>query len=106
VTSKFVTEYRKKYGKVRRTSPRLLHEHAVINERQAVTATWRIGEILEPAQGGDPRRPARSVKLDNLRQPDQNLQSARSRRGNGELWNTVVLHYPASRSSEYKAEDF
>src|SRR5437667_151529 len=111
VNKRFVTDYRKKYGKVPSyfsetcyTSTRWINEAAkaiggdVANREKFLEALRRV-EIPDAPRG--------PVKLDSHGNPIQNIYVRKVEKKDGELSNTVVHTYPAvSQFWKYKAEEF
>jgi branched-chain amino acid transport system substrate-binding protein len=108
---RFVTEYRKRYGKVPsyfsetcHTSARWINEAAKmvggkVEEREAFMAAFRKVEIPDAPRG--------PLKLDSWGNPIQNIYIRKVERKNGELQNTVIHTYPAvSQFWTYKPEEF
>src|SRR6266550_3455298 len=111
INKKFVTEYRKKYGKVPSyfsetcyTSTRWINEAARaingdVENREKFLEALRKVEIPDAPRG--------PVKLDSHGNPVQNIYIRKVEKKNGELWNTVVFTFPAvSQFGKYKPEEF
>ena len=108
---KFVTEYRKKYGKV----PSYFSETCYTSTRWINEAAKAIGgdvenreKFLEALRKVEiPDAPRGPVKLDAYGNPIQNIYIRKVEKKDGELWNTVVHTYPAvSQFWKYKPEEF
>jgi branched-chain amino acid transport system substrate-binding protein len=108
---RFVTEYRKRYGKVPSyfsetcyTSARWINEAArmvggKVEEREAFMAAFRKVEIPDAPRG--------PLKLDAWGNPIQNIYVRKVERKNGELQNTVIHTFAAvSQFWTYKPEEF
>ncbi|MGH7390649.1 MAG: ABC transporter substrate-binding protein [Candidatus Rokuibacteriota bacterium] len=111
VNKRFVTEYRKKYGKVPSyysevcyTSGRWINEAARavagdLENREKFLAALRKVEIPDAPRG--------PVKLDTHGNPIQNIYIRKVEKKGGELWNTVIHTYPnVSQFYKYKPEEF
>jgi branched-chain amino acid transport system substrate-binding protein len=108
---KFVTEYRKKYGKVPSyysetcyTSGRWINEAAKavggdVEDREKFLAALRKVEIADAPRG--------PIKLDSYGNPIQNIYVRKVEKKGGELWNTVIHTYPnVSQFGKYPPEEF
>src|SRR5437899_467720 len=111
INKKFVTEYRKKYGKV----PSYFSETCYTSTRWINEAARAIGgdvesrdKFLEALRKVEiPDAPRGPVKLDSYGNPVQNIYIRKVEKKDGELWNTVIHTYPAvSQFWKYGAEDF
>ncbi len=111
VNKRFVTEYRKKYGKV----PSYFSETSYTSARWIAEAAKTIGgdvenrdKFLEALRKVEmPDTPRGPVKLDSYGNPIQNIYIRKVEKKGGELWNTVVHTYPAvSQFWKYKPEEF
>src|SRR5947208_2877255 len=98
VNKKFVTEYRKKYGKV----PSYFSETCYTSTRWIAEAARAIGgdvenreKFLEALKKVEiPDAPRGPIKLDSYGNPVQNIYVRKVERKGGELWNTVVHTFP------------
>ena len=111
VNKKFVTEYRKKYGKV----PSYFSETCYTSTRWIAEAARAIGgdvenreKFLEALKKVEiPDAPRGPIKLDSYGNPVQNIYVRKVERKGGELWNTVVHTFPSvSQFWKYKPEEF
>jgi branched-chain amino acid transport system substrate-binding protein len=111
VNKRFVTEYRKKYGKV----PSYYSETCYTNTRWINEAAKAIGgdvenreKFLEALRKVEiPDAPRGPIKLDAYGNPIQNIYIRKVEKKDGELWNTVVHTYPAvSQFWKYKPDEF
>ena len=111
VNKKFVTEYRKKYGKV----PSYFSETCYTSTRWIAEAARAIGgdvenreKFLEALRKVEiPDAPRGPIKLDSYGNPVQNIYVRKVERKGGELWNTVVHTFPSvSQFWKYKPEEF
>src|SRR3989442_1632030 len=99
VNKRFVTDYRKKYGKV----PSYFSETCYTSTRWINEAAKAIGgdvenreKFLEALRRVEiPDAPRGPVKLDSHGNPIQNIYVRKVEKKDGELWNTVVHTYPA-----------
>jgi branched-chain amino acid transport system substrate-binding protein len=111
VNKRFVTEYRKRYGKIPSyfsetcyTSGRWINEAARavggrVEDREKFMAAFRKVEIPDAPRG--------PVKLDAWGNPIQNIYVRKVERKGGELQNTVIHTFPAvSQFWTYKPEEF
>lgn len=111
VNKRFVSEYRKKYGKVpsyysetNYTAARWINEAAKaiggdVEDRDKFLAALKKVEIADAPRG--------PVKLDAYGNPIQNIYIRKVERKGGELWNTVIHTYPAvSQFWKYKPDEF
>lgn len=111
INKRFVTEYRKKYGKVPSyysetcyTTGRWINEAAKavdgdVENREKFLEALRKVEIPDAPRG--------PVKLDAHGNPVQNVYVRKVEKKGGELWNTVVQTYPnVSQFWKYKPDDF
>jgi branched-chain amino acid transport system substrate-binding protein len=111
INKRFVTEYRKKYGKVPSyysevcyTTGRWINEAAKavggdVEDRDRFLAALRKVEIPDAPRG--------PVKLDSHGNPIQNIYIRKVEKKGGELWNTVIHTYPnVSQFWKYKPDEF
>jgi branched-chain amino acid transport system substrate-binding protein len=108
---RFVTEYRKKYGKVPSyysevcyTTGRWINEAAKavggdVENKDKFLAALRKVEVPDAPRG--------PVKLDAHGNPIQNIYIRKVEKKGGELWNTVIHTYPnVSQFYNYKPDEF
>ena len=108
---RFVSEFRKKYGKVPSyyaetcyTAARWIHEAVKVvggdvENRDKFLAALRKVEISDAPRG--------PVKLDAHGSPIQNIYVRKVEKKDGELWNTVVHTFPAvSQFWKYKPDEY
>jgi branched-chain amino acid transport system substrate-binding protein len=111
VNKRFVTEYRKKYGKVPSyysevcyTTGRWINEAAKaingdVEDREKFLSALRKVEIPDAPRG--------PIKLDAHGNPIQNIYIRKVEKKNGELWNTVIQTYTGvSQFWKYPPEQF
>jgi branched-chain amino acid transport system substrate-binding protein len=109
--TRFVKEYRAKFGKVPSyysetsyTAGRWIHEAAKaiggkVEDREAFLAALRKVEIPDAPRG--------PLKLDTYGNPVQNIYVRKVEKKQGELWNTVIHTFPAvSQFWKYAPEEF
>src|SRR5919109_3466387 len=109
--TRFVKEYRAKYGKVPSyfsetcyTSARWINEAAQaiggnVEDREPFLEALRKVEIADAPRG--------SIRLDVYGNPIQNIYVRKVEKRDGELWNTVVHTFPAvSQFWKYPPEEF
>ncbi len=111
INKRFVTEYRKKYGKV----PSYFSETCYTSGRWITEAAKAVGgdvenreKFLEALHKVEiPDSPRGPIKLDAYGNPIQNIYIRKVERKDGELWNVVVQTYPnVSQFWKYKPEEF
>ncbi|MBI4607737.1 MAG: ABC transporter substrate-binding protein [Candidatus Rokubacteria bacterium] len=111
VNTRFVRQYRAKYGKVPSyysetcyTAARWINEAAKaidgdVESREKFLAALKKVEIPDAPRG--------PIKLDAYGNPIQNIYVRKVEKKGGELWNTVVETFPAvSQFWKYKPEEF
>jgi branched-chain amino acid transport system substrate-binding protein len=111
VNTRFVREYRAKYGKVPSyysetcyTSGRWINEAAQaiggnVEDREPFLEALRKVEIADAPRG--------TIKLDAYGNPIQNIYVRKVEKKDGELWNTVIHTFPAvSQFWKYPPEEF
>src|SRR4029434_6791106 len=109
--TRFVKEYRAKFGKVPSyfsetsyTAGRWIHEAAKaidgnVENNETFLAALRKVEIPDAPRG--------PIKLDAYDNPIQNVYIRKVEKKDGELWNTVIQTYPnVSQFWKYKPDDF